>query len=371
MNDEALQNKLHQLQQEYLQRLAEDISSLDSLLEKVQEHHTDLPSRKELQQIAHKLSGSGGIFGFQPISEAGRELEEALIDNPHLPVEILTEKTQALMHACADALDTQNELPERFLSEIEQDENLPLLLIVDDDRSMRRLLNALFGEYARIMQAETAQEAHNIIMLHEPDLVMMDDKLSGSMSGSQLLNVLNSSGRSQEIPIIMLTSNASPDNVLQALMQGASDYIIKPFSPDELAQKIRERLVQLNYHILIADDDDAVLKMLQHKFQSVGCKVSCTPNGEDAWELMNQKTFSLVLLDRMMPGYDGFSLLQMMNNSDKLKDTPVVFLTARHYGADVMEGLRGGAADYIIKPFNPDEVVTRCLQLIKKNDRKK
>jgi len=78
-----------------------------------------------------------------------------------------------------------------------------------------------------------------------------------------------------------------------------------------------------------------------------------------------------VLLDRMMPGFDGMTLLRKMKATDSLSGIPVIFLTARHYGADVLEGLDSGAADYISKPFNPDEVVTRCLRILETLDRKK
>lgn len=371
MTNEAFQNKLQQLCQEYVKRLPDDIHRLKDFLAEIEADSSAEDPRQGLKQLAHKLSGTGGSFGFPSISEAGRDLEEALLDDLQFPVAPLTKKTQILIDACLAATEEKIDSENSFFTESEENNNLPLLLIVDDDQSMRQLLTALFGEYARIMQAESAQQAHNIILEHEPDLVLLDDKLNGSMSGSQLLNVLSSSGRLQDIPVIMLTSNASPDNVMQVLMEGASDYIIKPFSPTELVLKVRERLLQLNYHILVVDDDEAVCKMLQHKFQSVGCKVSCRTNGEEAWELLLQQKFSLVLLDRMMPGYDGFSLLQMMQNADGMKDTPVVFLTARHYGADVLEGLHGGAADYITKPFNPDEVVARCLRLIKVTDSNK
>lgn len=138
----------------------------------------------------------------------------------------------------------------------------------------------------------------------------------------------------------------------------------KPFNPGEVSRKLLGRLKRQNQVILLADDDEAVRAVLAHKFQTSGCKVICVSDGAEAWARLQQQPFALAILDRMMPGYDGITLLRLMKQNDATKDIPVVFLTARHYGADVVEGLNIGAADYITKPFNPDEVVARCLKLL-------
>jgi DNA-binding response OmpR family regulator len=84
--------------------------------------------------------------------------------------------------------------------------------------------------------------------------------------------------------------------------------------------------------------------------------------------MLQDQQFALVILDRMMPGFDGMTVLRMMRKTEKLASTPVVFLTARHYGADVLDGLNTGAADYIVKPFDPDEVVARCVRLLDRKE---
>ena len=155
---------------------------------------------------------------------------------------------------------------------------------------------------------------------------------------------------------------------MRGLMAGASDYVVKPFEPKSLAKVVRARLKRQGSTILIADDDDAVRELLEHKFSTAGCKVASAADGAQAWAMLQDQEFALVVLDRMMPGYDGMTLLRMMRLNQKLSSTPVVFLTARHYGADVLDGLNTGAADYIIKPFDPDEVVARCVRLLDRKE---
>ena len=120
-----------------------------------------------------------------------------------------------------------------------------------------------------------------------------------------------------------------------------------------------------SWTILVVDDDEDVRELLAHKLRRAGCQVMCAQDGTQAWYMLQMKTFSLVVLDQMMPGHDGMSLLRMMKTHPVAAQTPVVFLTARDLSADVLEGLNTGAADYITKPFNSDEVVTRCTRLLR------
>lgn len=105
--------------------------------------------------------------------------------------------------------------------------------------------------------------------------------------------------------------------------------------------------------------------LLHHKLGGAGCDVVTVGDCQEAWDLLERESFSLVLLDRMMPDLDGAVLLRMMHGDAMIARTPVIFLTARRSPSDVVDGLLTGAADYITKPFDPDELVKRCMALIK------
>jgi len=122
--------------------------------------------------------------------------------------------------------------------------------------------------------------------------------------------------------------------------------------------------------VLVADDDEAVRALLADKLPEVGCQVVCAEDGDKAWQLLQTHSFSLAVLDLMMPGHDGMTLLRMMQSHAQVAPTPVVFLTARHLSSDVLAGLNGGAADYITKPFHVDELVTRCKRLLPPSGRR-
>ncbi len=362
--------KMQALKANYLKQLQERKERLEQLLVLCERNGFESESRAELQQQAHKLAGTGATYGFPAISATGKALEEALIDHPGAEAAHFIALLQALLAACASALQEPLKAAPTFgkapiAEAAAKPTTLPTLLVVDDDEAIRTMMQEFFKDDARVITGVNASEAIELMQDYKPDLVLLDDMMPGGVSGLRLLEDRQSMPEIQDIPVIMITTSDRPEEVMRGLMGGAVDYITKPFNPEEIATKIRKRLRRQNGAILIADDDEAVRELLKHKFQMAGYKVVCVADGNAAWAMMLKQEFALVILDRMMPGHDGMTLLRMMKDSSALMSIPVVFLTARHYGSDVLEGLHKGAADYIIKPFNPDEVIARCDKLLK------
>ena len=118
--------------------------------------------------------------------------------------------------------------------------------------------------------------------------------------------------------------------------------------------------------VLIADDDPVILDLLALKFGQRGVRVLLASDGETALRLAFENRPDLVLLDRMMPGLDGISVLRQLRENDATRSIPVIFLTAKRQEQDILEGFRLGVADYVIKPFLPEEVLARSLRLLEK-----
>lgn len=116
--------------------------------------------------------------------------------------------------------------------------------------------------------------------------------------------------------------------------------------------------------ILVADDDELLAELISHKLEIAGYDVSCAADGEIALEMIAVSAPDAIILDGMMPGLDGFDVLRTLKESDTTKDIPVVMLTARGMGKDVVSGLELGASDYLVKPFMPEELVSRLERVI-------
>jgi len=91
-------------------------------------------------------------------------------------------------------------------------------------------------------------------------------------------------------------------------------------------------------------------------------------DGEAALSALREAEFDLVLLDALMPKLDGFQVLARMKKDKALAGIPVAMLTAKGQGADMATGTELGADDYIIKPFNPDELVERIEKILEVSD---
>jgi len=117
--------------------------------------------------------------------------------------------------------------------------------------------------------------------------------------------------------------------------------------------------MDLKYQILIVDDVADNIQVAMNILQEDNYDFSFAISGEAAYELLLNNDFDLVLLDVMMPGIDGFELCQMMKQNEKLKDIPVIFLTAKVDIDSISKGFKVGGVDYITKPFQAEELIVR------------
>ncbi len=119
-------------------------------------------------------------------------------------------------------------------------------------------------------------------------------------------------------------------------------------------------------HILIAEDEEAIITMLQYNLEHHGFKVSISKDGEEALVAMKESRPDVVLLDWMMPNKSGIEVCEEMRHTDGLREIPVIMLTARGEESDRVQGLDSGADDYMVKPFSPNELVARINAVLRR-----
>jgi diguanylate cyclase (GGDEF)-like protein len=123
--------------------------------------------------------------------------------------------------------------------------------------------------------------------------------------------------------------------------------------------------------ILVADDEPHIRRILQFLLEQEGFEVLMAENGEEAWKMVAVTQPDLVLLDVMMPGMDGFAVLSVIREGFETRSLPVILLTAKGEDHDKVRGLRGGANDYVVKPFNHDELLLRVTNLLEATRRER
>ena len=120
--------------------------------------------------------------------------------------------------------------------------------------------------------------------------------------------------------------------------------------------------------ILIVEDDANIAKLIEATVAIGGYEGIVCSNGAEAFRKMEQEAYDLVLLDVMLPDMSGFEIMRNRTNTD----TPVIFITAKQELTDKVRGLRLGAEDYIVKPFEAMELLARIeviLRRVKKVER--
>lgn len=118
--------------------------------------------------------------------------------------------------------------------------------------------------------------------------------------------------------------------------------------------------------ILIVEDEESIRLVLSMHLSLVGYETMLACDAQQARELLEEETADLAVLDIMLPGEDGFSLGEVL----MAKGIPVLFLTAKTAVCDRVRGLRMGAQDYMLKPFEPAELLARVENILKRTQRK-
>ena len=119
--------------------------------------------------------------------------------------------------------------------------------------------------------------------------------------------------------------------------------------------------------ILVADDDEDIVRFVEVNLRLEGFEVLTANDGDTALELAYDALPDLMLLDVMMPKIDGFEVCQRLRNDPRTKNMSVIMLTAKSLSADKVVGLTAGADDYMIKPFDPVELIARVKSAIRRS----
>jgi DNA-binding response OmpR family regulator len=125
--------------------------------------------------------------------------------------------------------------------------------------------------------------------------------------------------------------------------------------------------------ILVADDDRVVRRIVVTKLSGLGYEVTDVEDGQEALDLLEGGQIpDLLITDQLMPRINGLQLVRIVRSSpdDDLATLPMIMLTSRQGEHDIIEGLKAGLDDYIIKPFSPDELAARVRTVLWRANRR-
>ncbi len=116
-------------------------------------------------------------------------------------------------------------------------------------------------------------------------------------------------------------------------------------------------------HVLVVDDDQRILDSLKRQLSYEGYQVHLATDSHEAFRHLAEHSPELVILDVMLPGIDGMEICRRIRQAD---DVPILMLTAKGTLEDKVGGLDSGADDYLVKPFQPDELLARVRALLRR-----
>ncbi len=124
-----------------------------------------------------------------------------------------------------------------------------------------------------------------------------------------------------------------------------------------------------NNHLLLVDDDPNLILLVKDYLEFQGYEVMAANDGQEALELLDIYTPDMIICDIMMPEMDGYTLITKVRQNPRINWIPVMFLSAKGQSQDRVKGLNTGADVYMIKPFEPEELVAQVASSLRQANR--
>lgn len=246
------------------------------------------------------------------------------------------------------------------------------MLIVEDELTSQKLFQMYLAPYGQCDHAENGNQALQAFTRAweegQPYQLICLDIMMPGMDGREVLKSIRKIEAEQRISernrarIIMITVMQNKNATLDELVPLCDAFLSKPVKKSHLLETIGKLGLLLPLRVLIAEDDNTSRRMLEVLLGKWGYSVVSACNGNDAWKILQQANApQMIILDWMMPGMDGVEVCRRIRENRNQNDwyKYVIMLTAKSSSQDVLEGMKAGADDYIVKPFNPVELQVR------------
>lgn len=338
------------------------------------------------QSIAHNIKGNADMYGFPELGLKAEIVENALITNIPandltdvalsegdkgsilLPLLNLLENIEDICSVASDATDAEFEKSIFALVDLPELEdqpselsasnlNIKRVVIAYKDPWVSRLLGSLLEPEYVITEYNTESDTLSALNEFKPDLLILDDDLPKKGSFALLEN-----HQLQGVPVFLTFNTEEFEKIASAISLGVAGFSENKLDVLGLAEDARNFLNQPAKRVFIVDDDLAVRELLRYQLESEGLRVDVASDGIEALEYLDKETPDLIILDRYMPRLEGGTVLYEIQNKVNLKSIPVLVLTAMVNRGEAKNWFERGAADFIPKPFDPEEVCMRVKQ---------
>ena len=342
-------------------------------------------------ELARAYDVSATILDLSLPGMSGWDVLDNLKNHPdtrHIPVHIMSaadEDLDAYKRGAMGFLSkpiSQEDFDQAFV-EIEQllVNKIKTLLLVEDDANLRASVRKLLeGNDVAITETDRGQTALDFLKSQHFDCMILDLSLP-DMSGFDLLNHLNNSDEAlHHCPVIVYTGKDLTEEENNELIKYADSVIVKGVKSPErlldetalflhrvianLPEEKQQTIKRLHDNdsalagkeILIVDDDARNAFALSRLLTSKGLKAYIAPSGPKALEILEKARISLVLMDIMLPGMDGYEVIRKVRSVQRFRSLPIFAVTAKAMKGDREKCIEAGANDYLSKPIDADRL---------------
>jgi signal transduction histidine kinase/CheY-like chemotaxis protein/HAMP domain-containing protein len=237
------------------------------------------------------------------------------------------------------------------------------ILCIDDDPDVIEILRKyLVPEGYSVIGALSGDEGIETAVKIKPALITLDIMMPRK-DGWQVLRELKGRSATKDIPVII---HSVVDNKPLAVSLGAADVITKPTEPKRLLTLVRQYCQTTDQFILIVDDHEDFALAFQALLSQDGFNVKVATGGKEALDVLKTSTPALILLDLIMPGMDGFEVVQQLQENEQWRDIPVVILSGKELTDEEQHRLDSHIAQFLKKDaFSTSEIsktIKRILQ---------
>jgi CheY-like chemotaxis protein len=233
------------------------------------------------------------------------------------------------------------------------------ILSIDDDPDVIEILRQyLVPEGYSIVGALSGDEGIALAMSMKPALITLDIMMP-KKDGWQVLRELKANPQTKDIPVII---HSIVDNRPLAMSLGAVDVMTKPTDPKRLLTLVQKFYQSGDKFILLVDDNLDFALACKDLLKKDGFTVKIATRGEEALKILGSSIPSMILLDLIMPGMDGFSVVRELQKSDSWKKIPVVVLTGKALTDADHKDLDPYVADYLMKDVFTTAAITNTIR---------
>jgi len=334
--------------------------------------------KQQAEQVAHKLGGSLGMFGFPEGSQLGKEIEQLLtrelVSSDRIQLQPLVAQLRQVLQQPPSSPSMFNAVSSDAAAIAEGTTNwidgIPRLLVVDDDVELTdRLQTEALNIGIQVEVVRTIPQARDRISQQLPTAVLLDFIVSGDpQDGLILLEELTE--KNPNLPVFIFTLRDGFSDRLQVVRHGKHLFISKTLSPLralEIVHDILQSNRRTEIRVLAVDDDPFVLNALQQLLPRWGIRLVTLSDPLQLWETLETIVPELLILDIEMPYINGIEICQVIRSDSTWNSLPILCLSGQKDAEIIRRFYGAGADDYIAKPFTELDVVTRILNRVERN----